>query len=344
MVWEEDVPHRRFSKSSKKQGNMKRITNLNPLATRSAFRGFLTPTLAVVAVATALLNNAVAGEISLTTVGSDTQTVPADFGGDGLVANYHTHPSGTGVFDPFLTLERDPNSANPGIERAYNTDGQTGGVGGANALYLDQQRPSWNTIVKLSDLAILDPNNDGGSYYAFELDANEPGSDKSLISIDNVRIYTSSSDNTLLVQSDEANLDSLGNLRWAMNHPLTPQGTDTTGAGDYNIDNWIKLDSNLSDAASKANGGSGYSDLILYVPTDAFKEAIDAGEDYLWFYNLNGVHYTADGDLAAQAGYEEWRAVSNVPDGGNTLVLFGTAIAALGVVGGRRKLTMENIA
>jgi hypothetical protein len=45
--------------------------------------------------------------------------------------------------------------------------------------------------------------------------------------------------------------------------------------------------------------------------------------------------------LAAQAGYEEWRGVTGpnqVPDGGNTLVLFGTAIAALGFVAGRRKL------
>ena len=71
------------------------------------------------------------------------------------------------------------------------------------------------------------------------------------------------------------------------------------------------------------------------------KSQSENGEDNLWFYNLNGVHYVVDGDLAAQAGYEEWRAVTGpntVPDGGNTLVLFGTAIAALGFVANRRKL------
>ncbi len=312
---------------------MKQVTKVSPRARRNAFTRLLTPTLAIVAAATALLptNNAIAGEVDLTAVGVDApQTVHADVGGDGLVANFHTQPAGTGVFDPFLTVERDPNSALPGIERGYNTDG---------VLYLDQQRPAWNQLLKLSDLAVLDVN--GGKYYGFELDANEPGADKSLISVDNVRIYTSSSDNTSFVQSDEANLDSLGNLAWAMNHPLTPQGTDLTGAGTYNIDDWIKLDSNLSDVDKQSNGGSGISDLILYVPTSAFDKAIANGEDYLWFYNLNGVHYTADADLAAQAGFEEWRAVTgpnSVPDGGNTLVLFGTAIAALGSVAGRRKL------
>jgi len=302
---------------------------------RSSLGKLLTPALAVAAVAVTILptTNALAGEVDLTTVGVDTTlTVPADFGGDGLVANYHTQPAGTGVFDPFLTLERTAAGGNPaGIERAYNTDGHT-------ALYLDQQRPEWNTTLRLSDLAVIDIN--GKSYYAFELDANEPGAGKSLLSVDNVRIYTSTSDNTGLVQNNEANLDLLGDkLRWAMNDPLTPQGADTSGAGNYNIDNWIKLDSNQSDVDAKSNGGSGISDMILYVPTDAFKEA--GADDFVWFYNLNGVHYVADSDLAAEAGYEEWRAVigpNTVPDGGNTLVLFGTAIAALGVVARRRKV------
>src|SRR5436190_7827168 len=197
---------------------MKQVTKVSPRAKKNAFGRLLTPTLAIVAAATALLptNNAIADETDLTAVGVDApQPVHATIGGDGLVANYHTQPAGTGVFDPFLTLER---AGGTSIESAYNTDG-------ANALYLDQQRPAWNQLLKLSDLAVIDVN--GGKYYGFELDANEPGANKSLISIDNVRIYTSSSDNTGLVLSDEANLDSLGNLAWAMNNPLTPQGTDT---------------------------------------------------------------------------------------------------------------------
>src|SRR6266516_357010 len=181
---------------------MKQVTKVSPRAKKNAFGRLLTPTLAIVAAATALLptNNAIADETDLTAVGVDApQPVHATIGGDGLVANDHTQPAGTGVFDPFLTLERKGGTS---IESAYNTDGQHGGLDsngnlGANALYLDQQRPEWNTYLKLSDLAICDPNHNGGSYYAFELDANEPGADKSLLSIDNVRIYTSTGDNTL---------------------------------------------------------------------------------------------------------------------------------------------------
>jgi hypothetical protein len=119
---------------------------------------------------------------------------------------------------------------------------------------------------------------------------------------------------------------------------------DPLKQGGYNIANWIKLDANQSDVDKKSNGGSGISDMILYVPTDAFKDAIENGEDNVWFYNLNGVHYVVDGDLAAQAGYEEWRAVTGpntVPDGGITLVLFGTSLAALGFVANRRKAASQ---
>ena len=263
-------------------------------------------------------------EIDLTTPGDTSlHVVPGAVGGNGLVQNFTTHSSGTGVFDPFLTLERDASGGNPvGIERAYNTDGHS-------ALYLDQQRPEWNTRVRVGDLGSVVVN--GMSYYTFELDANEPGGDKSLISVDNVRIYTSALDNTGLVQNNEANLGLLGTLRWAMNDPLQI-------GPDYNVDTWIKLDSNLSDQLKQANGGSGWSDMLLYVPTDAFAGASDS--DYLWFYNLNGVHLSADINLGAEAGYEEWRR--RVPDGGSTLALTGGALGILWLLG-RRRVQAANV-
>jgi hypothetical protein len=142
-----------------------------------------------------------------------------------------SHPAGTGVL--FLTVH------NKGTESGYNTDGHS-------ALYLDQQRPTWNTYLRLGDLDMVSVN--GVSYYAFELDANEPGNNKSIISVDNVRIYTSAADNTGLVGDNEANLNSLGTLRWAMNDPLR------TGNNQYNGATWINLDSNLSDQLRNANG------------------------------------------------------------------------------------------
>ena len=256
------------------------------------------------------------------TSGSLTGTV----GGTAIFSEISTHPAGTGVFDPFLTINSHGNSP---IESGYNTDGHT-------ALYLNQQRPEWNTLLKVSDLAKI--NIGGTNYYAFELDANEPsgtehadGSPKSLLSIDNIRIYTSSIDNTGAVQSDESKLENpspLGTLRFALNDPLK-------NGSNYNITNWVKMDATTDGIADTQghNGGSGFSDLIVYIPASDFPNL----NDYLFFYNLNGAHFQADvGGDAAEAGFEEWRAVvgpnKGVPDGGNTLVLLGSALLALKLV------------
>jgi len=106
--------------------------------------------------------------------------------------------------------------------------------------------------------------------------------------------------------------------------------------GAYDMDNWIKLDANQS----ASNGGSGVSDMILYVPVSAFLGALPT--DFVWFYNLNGAHVGADGDLASQAGYEEWRAVRRVaavPDRGSTLFLLLCGILPFGLLFERRGLT-----
>jgi hypothetical protein len=248
-------------------------------------------------------------------------------GGTAIFSEISTHPAGTGVFDPFLTINSQGNSK---TEQGYNTDGHT-------ALYLDQQRPEWNNLLKVSDLAKINIGNI--NYYAFELDANEPSgmerdhSAKVLLSVDNIRIYTSSTDNTGAVQSDVSKLETpspLGTLRFALNDPLKNDS-------NFNITNWVKMAANTDGIADAQghNGGSGFSDLIVYIPASDFPNL----NDYIFFYNLNGAHFQADvGGDAAEGGYEEWRAVvrtDNVPDGGNTFVLLGSALLALGLVGRR---------
>jgi hypothetical protein len=300
------------------------------MALGSGIGKLLTPTLTLVAAATVLLsaNRAVGNEIDLAINASPgiTVDVVGDVGGTAKFADYWEQPTGTGVFKPFLTLDSNgqTSTGNTAIESAYNTDGAP--------LYLDELRNHWNTAVKVGDLQVVD------GYYAFILDANEPGSGKSLISIDNIRIYTSANDNTANVGNDLSKLNDLGTLRWAMNDPLST-GTTPPDLNGFNVDTWVKLDSDQNNNdGSKANGGSGQGDMIVNIPVTAFGDAADG--DFVWFYNLNGVHYTADGDLAAEAGFEEWKALvgpNAVPDGGNTLVLFGTAIAALGVLAHRRK-------
>src|SRR6476660_8370342 len=248
-------------------------------------------------------------------------------GGTAIFSETSTHPAGTGVFDPFLTINSQGNSK---TEQGYNTDGHT-------ATYLNQQRPEWNNLLKVSDLAKI--NIGGTNYYAFELDANEPSgterdhSPKVLLSVDNIRIYTSSTDNTGAVQSDVSKLETpspLGTLRFALNDPLK-------SGSNFNITNWVKMAANTDGIADAQghNGGSGFSDLIVYIPASDFPNL----NDYIFFYNLNGAHFQADvGGDAAEGGYEEWRAVvrtDNVPDGGNTFVLLGSALLALGLVGRR---------
>ena len=232
--------------------------------------------------------------------------------GTALVGNYQSQPAGTGVFQPFLTISS-PGSSR--VENGYNTDGRT-------ALYLDQQRPAWNNYLRLGDLATFQIGN--ATYYAFTLDANEPGNSKSLISIDNIRIYTSSTDNTGLVQNNQSNLDLLGTKRFALNDPPS---TDPASN-----DNWIKLDANQP----VGNGGSGVADMILYVPVTAFAGALPS--DFVWFYNLNGVHFAANTNYGATAGYEEWSAFtriappSSVPDKGGTFLLLAFSLASVAVI------------
>ena len=238
----------------------------------------------------------------------------ADFGSinGAIFTGDEQHVGGTGVFSPFLSLQRDP------IERAYNA--------GNGNLYMDNTRPHWNSQLHVGDLQKVPV--DGLDYYLFALDANEPGNRKSFISIDNIRIYTSPSDTSTTVMGDESSLDSLGTLRYSMNDPLK-------SGSDYIIDNWVNLDSRLTDEPA----GSGLYDLLVYVPVSAFSGA--AATDYLWFFNLNGVHERADTVLAAEAGFEEWRAFtggtpSTVPDASSSAMLLGFAL--LGLAGLRRRL------
>jgi hypothetical protein len=77
---------------------------------------------------------------------------------------------------------------------------------------------------------------------------------------------------------------------------------------NYNITNWVKIDATTDGIADTQghNGGSGFSDLIVYIPASDFPNP----NDYIFFYNLNGAHFQADvGGDAAEAGFEEWRAV-----------------------------------
>jgi len=319
MVGEQDVPHRRPAKQ-KKTNKMKKMTKRGSMTLGSAIGKLLTPTLTLVAAATILLSasQAVGGEVSV--VGTTAAIINPL--GDGV--NFSTvdnQPTGTGVFKPFLTLQNNP------IEQGYNTSGNADGT--VNKDVFDTKRqPNWNHDIKVSDLQNVN------GFYVFELDANETGvgNINRLLSIDNIVVYTSPNGAQGTEQFDANGILQFTDkkLVYAMNNPNTPTAE---------MPNWATIDASRSDGGSTS--GSGSSDLLVYIPVKYFTDAGVKDSEYLYFYNLNGVHYQSEAGTSADAGYEEWRAwqgPNNVPDGGNTLVLFGTAIVALGVLARRRQL------
>jgi hypothetical protein len=102
----------------------------------------------------------------------------------------------------------------------------------------------------------------GQKYFGFVLDANERSS---LISVDNFRVYTSSTITTGSVQNDVTKLDNLGTLRCALNNPTLNGTTPPVDLG-FNIDNWIKLNAAPENLDVQANGGSGMADMVVYIP------------------------------------------------------------------------------
>jgi len=307
-------------------------------------RGLVT----LAATAAILTSHLSAVQYDLTASGTQVLNVVGDYGGTAIVSDYLADSTGTGVFKPFLSIQRTPQ------EQGYNTDGFTN-------LFMDSTRPNWNSRLQLGDLGTVAIG--GFNYFAFVLDANEPGGDKSLISVDNIRIYTSATDNTTAVGDDVSQLDNLGTLRWALNTPTTTtemvdiiekvKGKDVVVGQEevdvFNTTNRIKLDSGQENTFNNASGGSGMADMVLFIPVAAFAGV--SVSDYFWFYNLNGVQP----GLYSEAGFEEWSAYTrgnpppkvtllnnNVPDASATLVLLSVGLGLVGLTARRSKKSSMN--
>lgn len=316
---------------------MKKFRNSGPTRLRRAIGNLhiqrrILPTLAVAA-GLLTASSAFGTEINLVTgtAGAVTGgsfpggTTPASAstgtaGPDAIYELIDTIPAGTGVFLPFLSYQR------RGTEEGVNTS-----QGGSGQGFIDDKRvPQWTHDLHLNDLGTITRN--GVSYYAFELDANETGSGNPnrLLSIDDIRIYTSGTDPFNSVANDNVlhqkiGNDTLGTLRYAQN--------STSGTSG----NWVLIDASRRTEGSTS--GSGSSDMLVLVPTSLF--ALAGANDFVTFYTINGVHDTA-GDDGSDAGFEEWRALvgaPSVPDGGSTLLLLGSALIPLGLLRARREMS-----
>ncbi len=189
-------------------------------------------------------------------------------------------PTGTGVIQPFLRVQGSP------TEQGYNTSGGTP--------FEDKAGP-WTHDIQLSDLEASRISLNGTEYYRLLLDANEPGGDKSLISLDRLEFYTSS-------EGSKTTLDisSLGTLRYSLD------------SGD---DNSVLID-------ASRNHGSGSGDLYAYIPASNFAGV--SQDDFVYMFVRFG-----DADTS-EAGFEEWaivNAITPVPELNALFPIVGLMVA-----------------
>jgi hypothetical protein len=91
-----------------------------------------------------------------------------------LFEQVRIRPAGTGVFEPFLTIQGN------GDEQGYNSS--TGN-------FDTKREPVWNHEIRFSDLQQTTIG--GVAYFGFAIDINEPGGGKADITLTDLRIYTS---------------------------------------------------------------------------------------------------------------------------------------------------------
>lgn len=140
------------------------------------------------------------------------------------------HPAGTGVFNPFLTVQNSP------WEQGYNS---------STANFDTKREPQWNHEIRFSDLTVSTIN--GNAYFGFMVDVNEPnGNGRSTISLNGLQIFTSSTlQHSTSVDSNGFFNGSLGNLRY-----------------DLGVGNIVLYDDQHS--------GSGTADISIYIPVSFF--------------------------------------------------------------------------
>jgi hypothetical protein len=215
-----------------------------------------------------------AAMIDLTTTGSFTVNgavfETTDFGS-----------TGTGSLDSFVRIQHN------GTEQGYNTSNSHPAF--------DEKTGSWTHDLQIMDVGTRTVGDT--LYLEFFLDINQVlGGDSRLLSLENVKIYTST-----VPSQNTTDLASLGTLRYDL---------------DSNEDNYIVLDASLTS-------GSGSGDLRMMIPAASLDGA--APTDYLYLYSAFGDHNPSND------GFEEWATMGPaVPAPGPVALLSLGALLAFG--------------
>jgi len=222
--------------------------------------------------------------INLTAAGSY-GSGSANLGGTFWVEQINPQPTGSGVIDSFVRVQR---GSNEPTSRGFNTD----------------QRPleNWNQVnnsgtftrsLLLSDIPRVLI---GGIYYRqFGLDINQEGSDP-LLSLNQIQIFQTNNanlTNSNLVQTEDVGKSAVLTFTSGATEVFQMSGLGASNAGTAGSNrDEIVLNYAL-------NSGSGSGDMALYVEDALF----NAGVDYVTLFSQFG---NPPGSHDENAGYEEW--------------------------------------
>lgn len=189
-------------------------------------------------------------------------------------------PTGTGVLDPFLRIQRNFD------EQGYNTTQPND-----PAMPFQEKSGPWTHDVTIASLE----DHDGDGTYEFVLDIGEPvnANSSSLLTLDGLKLFSTDTPS----QNGDA-VDGLGN--W-----VGPTGTSTLlWDMDEGLDRTVLLDANRD-----GNPGNGVSDMIMDVNTSIIDDF--AGEQYFILWSRFGLGEN-EGETSFGT-FEEWSQVK-VPE------------------------------
>lgn len=179
-------------------------------------------------------------------------------------------PTGTGVIDPFVRIQR------TGTEQGYNTD-----VAKQSDFQFDEKFGIWTHSLPLNTLQSVTMG--GKTYYQFLLDVNETATDTGrLLSLNEVQIYLAATGNRT---------DFTDGKGFGANGNKSDLVFDLDSG---NVDRTVELD-------YKLNSGSGSGDMYMYIEKSLFDAAYAKnGYGYVYLYSAFGDPNGSD------AGFEEW--------------------------------------